>query len=503
MIKSINLKKVAYSYNEKPILKGVSMKCTVEDRLCILGENGAGKSTLLKIIAGNFEPEGGLIEKNGHVRIVYVPQEFDHDSLQISVTEYVEKMAGVTLEKKVFNCGNELGFNIGSHGKTLCGSLSGGQQKILALSVAFAVSPDFILLDEPENHIDIVSRVVLIRMLDEYRGGIIFISHDRLIIDAIATKVAEVANGDLNISEGGYDDYVETKMARIGGLQRQFDAETKRIKQLESTIVILRQKALRGKEISAYRRKKEELDGLKGAHKDSPRPDDKKSKIRISQSGAGLHGGKLLSRIKDMSFRYAGAKGDMFHDVTMEVRSGSHIVLLGRNGSGKSTFLKCITGDLEPQQGIVEWGDGISRAYFDQHAQFDPEAQPLTIVMKKLNCLEEEARASLGAMRFNSDKMVMKTKDLSGGERMRLRFAIVFGQKPDFLILDEPTNHLDETTWEILLQACNTSKSTILLVSHDYEFIEAFNPGVFWVMGNQTVTPRYKELSLLLEEMGA
>ncbi len=511
MSKSINLKKISYSFDEKLILRDVSLKCTTEDRLCILGENGAGKSTLLKIISGTYEAESGILEKNGHIRIIYIPQEFDYESLDITVAKYVEKIAGLTLGKKASQIASELGFNIDSHASKLCRSLSGGQQKILALSAGFATNPDFILLDEPENHIDIVSRVILIRMLDEYKGGIIFISHDRLIIDAIATKVAEVAGGEIHISEGGYDDYIETKMSRIGGLQRQFDAETKRIKQLETTVVILHQKAIRGKEISAYRRKKEELEGLKKLHKESPRPDDKKTKIRIQQNENGLHGGKLLCRVKDVSFRYKGAKSDMFRDVSMEVRTGSHIVLLGRNGSGKSTFLKCLTGDLpldksDPKgqgAGLVEWADNITRAYFDQHAEFDPEARPLHIVMKKLNCFEEEARAVLGAMRFNTEKMMLTTKDLSGGERMRLRFAIVFGLKPDFLILDEPTNHLDEVTWEILLQACNTSKSTILLVSHDYEFIEAFNPGVFWVMGNQSVTARYKELSFLLEEMGA
>ncbi len=509
MLKSITLKKIAYAFDDKSIFKDISLRCSVGDRLCILGENGAGKSTLLKIISGELIAEEGLIEKTGHIRIIYIPQEFAHDCLDLTVSKYIEKIAGVTLEKKVASIAQELGFNTESHAKSLCRSLSGGQQKILALATGFATNPDFILLDEPENHIDIVSRMVLIRMLDEYKGGIIFISHDRLIIDAVATKVAEVANGVIHISEGAYDDYIEEKMARLGGLQRQFDAETKRIKQLETTVVILHQKALRGKEVSAYRRKKEELDALKKAHKDSPRPDDKKTKIRISQGESGFHGGKLLCRVKDVSFRYKGAKSDMFRDVSMEVRTGSHIVLLGRNGSGKSTFLKCLTGDLALEKaekgegkGLVEWADNIKRAYFDQHAEFDPEARPLEIIMKKLNCFEEEARAVLGAMRFNSDKMMLKTKDLSGGERMRLRFATVFGLKPDFLILDEPTNHLDEVTWEILLHACNTSKSTILLVSHDYEFIEAFNPGVFWVMGNQTVTPRFKELSYLLEEMG-
>jgi ATP-binding cassette subfamily F protein 3 len=158
---------------------------------------------------------------------------------------------------------------------------------------------------------------------------------------------------------------------------------------------------------------------------------------------------------------------------------------------------------LQPTGGTVTWADNIKKAYFDQHAHFEPGERPIAIVMKKLNCFDEEARAALGAMRFNLDTMNTPVELLSGGERMRLRFALVFGLKPDLIILDEPTNHLDEVTWEVLLEACKASKSTILLVSHDYEFIQEFNPGIFWVVRNQSVTPRSKSLTELLGEMSS
>lgn len=524
MQKIISIKKLSFSFGERALFTDISFKCDDRDRLCILGENGTGKSTLLKIIAGEEQEagtiEGGLIEKNSHIRFVYVPQEFEKASLELSVKDYVEQKAGVAFTKKVHTRASDLGFNLSKYEQALCGSLSGGQQKILALSVAFALNPDFILLDEPENHIDIVSRVVLIEMLQEYRGGLIFISHDRLIINAVANKVAELARGEIHISEGGYDEYVEEKMMRLGGLQRSYDAETKRIKQLQSSISILAQKAFRGKEISAYRAKKAELEQLKQSHKTNSRPDDKKTRIKIGSQESELHGGKLLCRVKKGTFKYPtsglGVKSsgkadkgiDIFRDVDLEVRFGTHIVLLGRNGSGKSTFLKCLVEEEKLTSGDVEWVDGVKRAYFDQHAQFDPEATAVDVVMKKLNCFEVEARAALGAMRFNAEKMTTKTKSLSGGERMRLRFAIVFGHKPDFIILDEPTNHLDEVTWEILLFACKSASSTILLVSHDYEFIQEFltdkdgeMKGMFWVIKDQAVVPRYKDLNDLLEEM--
>ncbi|HYC34166.1 MAG TPA: ABC-F family ATP-binding cassette domain-containing protein [Candidatus Paceibacterota bacterium] len=501
MQKTINIRNIVYSHTEKPLLRGVSFKCSENERLCILGENGSGKSTLLKIIAGQITDFEGSIDKSMHMRISYVPQEFESEEFETVVSDYMIKRAGVTVAKRVNDIAKTLGLDLNSIMDRKCGSLSGGQQKLLALSIVLATNPDFILLDEPENHIDIVSRMVLIEMLQEYRGGIIFISHDRLIIDALATKVAEVANGVMHLSEGGYDDYIETKMERIGGMQRQYDAETKRIRQLEATVVILRQKAFRGKEISAYKRKMEELNALKAKHKETDRPEDKKTKIKIHQKDEGIHGGRLLCKMKDGAFHYEGAKADIFRDVDLEIRSNGHIVLLGRNGSGKSTFLKCLIKEWELTKGEVTWTPGIKFSYFDQHARFDEDMTPVEAVIDQLHCMEEDARAVLGSMRFNTDKMSVPIRNLSGGERMRLRFGIVFGRKPDVIIFDEPTNHLDEVTWEILLAACRNSKSTILLVSHDYEFIESFRPSVFWVIHKHTVVPRHKDLGDLLKEL--
>ncbi len=501
MLKAISLKNIKYAIHEKLILQGVSFTCSVKERLCIFGENGAGKSTLLKILCGQIEPDEGAIQMHGHIRFMYVTQEFDTSYNDKTIEEYVKSILSESLYKKVFNISKSLGFGIEHNLSKTCGSLSGGQQKILVLSCAFAIDPDFLLLDEPENHLDIVSRVALISLLEQFKGGIIFISHDRLVIDRIATKVGEVAESKLHISEGGYDDYIQMKMERIGGLKRQFDTETKRIKQLSSSVIILQQKAFRGKEVSAYRKAKEELEQLKSDHKASGRPEERHTKIKISETDRVLHTGKLLCKIKDSMFKYKDAKSQTFNEVSLEIRSGQKIVLLGRNGSGKSTFLKCLTGHLALSKGEMNWSPDITWSYFDQHAEFEEDKTPIEIVMEKLNYISIEAQAALGAMRFDVLRMKTSIKNLSGGERMRLRFAITFGQKPDFLILDEPTNHIDEVTWEILLGACTTSKSSILLVTHDYEFIQAFSPSVFWVINHQKIEVRYKDLDVLLEEL--
>jgi ATPase subunit of ABC transporter with duplicated ATPase domains len=338
-------------------------------------------------------------------------------------------------------------------------------------------------------------------LLQDFRGAILFISHDRLLIDRVATKVGELAEGRMHISEGGYDDYIEMKMARIGGLQRAYDAEAKRIRQLSASIGILAQKAFRGKEVAAYKKAKEELAALKQSHGESGRPEAKSTKIKLQGAETRLHNGKLLCRIKDLGFKYPEAKGRIFDKANLEVRSGDRIVLLGRNGSGKSTFLKCLTGKESPIAGEVVWADGVKWSYFDQHAEFDQDQTALSIVCQKLNLDDTEGRAALGAMRFDTHRMTTASKNLSGGERMRIRFALAFGAKPDFIILDEPTNHIDEVTWEILLEVCKKTKSSVLLVTHDYEFIKDFDPGIFWLIHGQTVAVRYKDLDELLDEI--
>ncbi len=501
MQKTIAVKNVSYSINGRHILDGVSFRCSINERICIFGENGAGKSTLLKLLCGVLEADDGVVQHEGRIRFKYVAQEFNPEHKDQTIQEYIKTEAGEGLYKKIFALGRDFGFDLEANKTKVCKSLSGGQQKILALSVAFATNPDFLLLDEPENHLDIVSRLALVGIAEDFKGGIIFISHDRLMIDRISTKVGELANGKLHISEGGYDDYIKMKMERIGGLQRKYDAETKRMKQIAASLDILKQKAIRGKEVSAYHKAREEFDALKKAHKESARPDDMKTKISLAGANRQLHDGKLLFRIHRGMFQYPTAQSRTFTDVDLEIRTGDKIVLLGRNGSGKSTLLKCLTGELPLTGGQIKWGNDILWAYFDQHAEFDPDETPITIVAVKLNCSDMTAQAALGAMRFDTDRMKTAVKFLSGGERMRLRFAIAFGKKPDFLILDEPTNHIDEVTWEVLLEACINSKSSILLVTHDHEFIEEFNPSVFWLIHNQKILERHKDLDVLLDEI--
>jgi ATP-binding cassette subfamily F protein 3 len=269
---------------------------------------------------------------------------------------------------------------------------------------------------------------------------------------------------------------------------------------LEGSLSILHQKAIRGKGVSQYHARKDELEALKEKHA-SGRPESVRTVVQIGQQQTALHDGRLICRIEKAAFHYPNAEAPIFEDVSLEMRTGSHIILLGRNGAGKSTFLKTLMKKLPLTNGSVSWVDDTKIAYFDQHAELDPKKSALETVAEALKVDDQTAYKALGAMKFARERMGTQVGNLSGGERMRIRFAMVFGASPTFILLDEPTNHLDEITWEILLEAVNDSPSTILLVTHDYQFIEGVKEKIFWLMHKGTIAERSKSLEQLVKEI--
>jgi len=501
MNKSVSLKKVSISFNEKLVLDEVSFRCSVPERVCVVGENGGGKSTLLKLIAKIHTPDKGNIDISAGMRTYYVAQEFSHEDFTKTVEKFIRDNSHVSVFNKVITHATILGLPILRLLKEECGILSGGQQKILSLSVALANSPDFLLLDEPENHLDIVSRKKLIELLCNYKNSIVFISHDKNIIDVLAEAVVEIADGKLYVSEGGYDEYIMNRQNRIGGIQRRFDSEEKRVKQLAKALIVLGKKAFRGKDVAMYNNRKAELEKIKKDHKETPRAKDEFTKIRLRETGSRLHVGKVLVKVENLTFTFTPNAQHLFSRLTFELRVGSHMILLGRNGSGKSTFLKLLEEKLQPLEGSIQWAHGVRVNYFDQHMNFDHSKTPLTVTEDHFSCPTEKARQILGAMKFIPEKMERRIGNLSGGEKMRLKFAITFGMDPDVVVLDEPTNHLDITTWETLLENCNKTSATIILVTHDEEFIDLIENKKFFVISKSHIQEKHKNLDELIEEM--
>lgn len=500
MQKTISLKHVSVDFGTKVVLDDVSLSIAVPEHLCVVGENGEGKSTLLRVLSGAVEVTDGVVHLSNGTRVYYVPQEFPSEHMDRTAREYAVLEAGHSMYKRVEEICKKLGLRLATYADQECKYLSGGQQKLLALAVGVAQRPDFLLLDEPENHLDIVTRKQLIAELQDFPGALICISHDRFVIDALAEKILEVAGGKVHVSEGSYADYREARLRRIEGAQRTYDAEEKRITELKKAYVIAHQKAIRGKETAAYHRIKDELVGLKQDHKENKRAEDEFTKIKLASSRSDLHTSKLLVKAVDVSYGYPG-KSPLFKKLSFEIRVGGHIVLLGRNGSGKSTLLKLMQGTLAPDAGAITWAPGIKVHYFDQHMAFDPTRSAREVVEEHYGCSAQDARAVLGSVKFDLDRMERKIESLSGGERMRLKFAIVFGMNPDVIVLDEPTNHVDITTWDILLERCNATKATLILVTHDEEFIEKLHNTLFFVLSKSEFRVRHKSLTELLDEL--
>lgn len=494
---SIVFKKVTFAYDDREMLSEASLTLKAGEKVLIVGENGAGKSTLMKLAIGEIIPDDGVIERPRSL-LLYVSQEF-HPKPK-TVNEYIDEAVPQKHRAKVADMMKLLGFPDSALVKNT-NELSGGQQKIIALSCAIAQNPGFLFLDEPENHLDIVSRIKLIEILQNFRGALIMVSHDRHTVDALAEKVFEVEKGHVTVSEGGYEEYLEFRKARIEGAQRKYDSEVKDIKKLQDSVRILGKIAFRGKGVANYQNRKAELESRKEAIATTGRAEDRKTKINLITKSDSFHSGKLICKIDKISYTYEGMTKPIIKETSLEVRSGRKIVLLGRNGSGKSTFLKCLTSVYKPTTGDMTWGNDVTWSYFNQHAEFDPKKTAVEVAMDELKYRDDEARRVLGSVKFNSSKMITPVGELSGGERMRLRFACAFGLQPDFLILDEPTNHLDQTTWDILLEVCQSFKGTLLLVSHDYSFIEQLDPDYFWLLQNGSVVERHKDLRTLVDEI--
>lgn len=288
MPKNISIKNLSVVFPDKVVLDEVSLGVVVPEKICVVGENGAGKSTLLKVIAGAHEPSDRQVIIGKGVQTFYMPQEFPTVDFSKTVEEFIKTNTTPALFNKVLIFSEQIGLKLTPILNQECRLLSGGQQKILSLATALANNPDFLLLDEPENHLDIVARQELMALLSEYKNSIIFISHDRSLMNTIAEKVIEISKGELFVSEGGYESYLTSRQNRIGSLQRTFDSEEKRIKQLEKALIVLGKKAFRGKDVALYNARKRELEAIKQAHKTTPRARDEFTKIKLRDTKSRL-----------------------------------------------------------------------------------------------------------------------------------------------------------------------------------------------------------------------
>lgn len=493
----IKLEKYDLHYGEQIIFDDLFLQLNPGDRLCIVGRNGVGKSTLLKCIQGQAEPDSGERWLDTGVTVAGLAQELPEQN-DLSVYDFIaEGMAGVGRDLVAYQHLIEAGAmdldrleqlqqrieaadgwslqnrieqvmtRLDLDGSRRLRDLSGGWRRRVALAQALVCEPDVLLLDEPTNHLDIAAIKWLEEYLKNFAGAIVFITHDRAFLRAVANKIAELDRGHFQVWEGNYESFLTFREEQLETESRHNALFDKKLAQEE---VWIRQgiKARRTRNegrvraLKAMREERAQRRNISGT-----------AKIEVGRDGLS---GKLVAELKDISFGWDNNK--IIDHFSCTIIRGDKIGLIGPNGIGKSTLLKIILGDLQPQSGQVRLGSKLSIAYFDQtREQLDLEKNAIDNIAGGRDFIDINGKSRhiisyLQDFLFSGERARTPIKALSGGERNRILLAKLFSKPCNLLIMDEPTNDLDAETLELLESLLMEFDGTLLLVSHDREFLD-------------------------------
>ena len=512
----LKLDNLCLSYGEQIIFDDINALINAGDRLCLVGRNGVGKSTLLKVIDGSVQPDSGSSWKEDGVRIAGLMQDLpDADELRVfdyvaqglpelaqSLSRYHALVANPeALDEKALNEMAKLQTIIEAHdgwainnrieqtltrldlnADTLMGDMSGGWRRRAALARALVTDPDVLLLDEPTNHLDVKAIEWLEKELANFPGAVVFVTHDRAFLQNVANRIGELDRGALSIWDGTYKDFLafrERQLAEEEKHNAEFD------KRLAREEVWIRQgiKARRTRNEGRVRALKKMRD-----ERSQRREHLKTANIQVQQESSS---GKIVAELERVSFSYDD--WPIIKDFSVRVMRGDKIGLIGPNGVGKSTLLKLILGEVEPQAGKVKRGTKIEVAYFDQlRDQLNLEQSAMDNVAGgreyiEINGKPRHAISYLNDFLFSGERARTPIKTLSGGERNRILLAKLFSKPANVLVLDEPTNDLDAETLELLEELLLTFDGTVLLVSHDREFMDNVVGSTISFEGNGTL----------------
>ncbi len=526
-----NIKKY---FGEQAVLDGVSFVLGKQDKLSLVGANGTGKTTLIKIIVGQMEPDAGKITFEGGSMVGYFAQDRAIDASDeslfsfvrkgfASVTETADRLEQVTkqvmaspdderllgklarlqseyeakggyeLDLKIERILFGLGFSK-KHWQRSLSSLSGGERARLQLARVLASNPDTLVLDEPTNHLDLDATIWLEGFLKDFPGSVLIVSHDRYLLDKVCTHTVMLIDGKSWDTQGNYT-FARQKLdlERRQALeklqeQKQFvERATKFIKRFKGY----------GTEIATKRAKNMERRLERELEKNAIEVPPQERQIRLNIESTG-RAGEIVFRTRGLSKSFGEKR--LFENAELEEKRGQKVALLGPNGCGKTTFLKIILGQEEPDEGTVRIGYNVEPVYLEQElGSFDPEATVIEEVMHNSDLLPQEARDHLATFLFFGDEVFKACKTLSGGEISRLILAKLALIDANFLIFDEPTNHLDINARAALEDTIKNYKGTVFIVSHDRYFIKNIGATI-WSFENGVVTDTRLTLEEYLEK---
>ncbi len=487
------------------LLDGLSFEVQEGECVAILGRNGCGKTTLLKILTGEMDYDDGEVFINPHKKIGLIsqipvfPEGFTvEDVLRSAFAETLavkrkmevleEKMAagatseqlreydslvnrfqsggGYEMDVDVDKICNGLGITQEQRGQSF-DSLSGGEKTRMNLARLLLEKTDILLLDEPTNHLDLRSVEWLEGYINAFKGTVIAISHDRYFIDRIAQRVIEIVDGHAEFYSGNYSFYIEEKQARFDLQMKQYEQEQAKLKQLGYTVE--RMKGWGIHNATLYRRAMSNQHRMERIKKTEKPKTEKTMKASFGEKD---FSGDVVFKMKNVSKGFGDRM--LFSGVELNVEGGERIALLGDNGTGKSTFIKCLLGE-EDCTGKIQFGPTVKWGYLPQIIRFDhPERSLYDTMLYEKNCTPQVARDRLGAFLFQGEDVFKQVGNLSGGEQSRLRLCMLMDEIINLLILDEPTNHLDIASREWVEAAIEEFEGVLLFVSHDRYFIEKF-----------------------------
>ncbi len=503
----LNVEHLYKYFNGQALLKDINF--TVEDREAVglIGINGCGKSTLLNIITGregyDKTPEGlGSVNIAGKASIGFLRQNSglnseltigeemknafaplletldkmkvlekkmadggDIDSISHEYAElssYFEARDGYRIDVKIKQVLNGMGFSSTPTDRVIS-TLSGGEKTRLALAKLLLEEPNLLILDEPTNHLDFETLMWLEDYLKGYKGAIIIVSHDRYFLNKVCTRICEIEQGRLTSYRGDYSSYLVQKKMNSERQLKEYEAQQKEIAKLEDYVA---KNLVRASTSKMAKSRQHMLDRIERI--DKPLMYSKPPKIKLEYD---IEPTKDIVRVVDCPLVVGeGAdKKELIKSLTMNVRRGEHVAIIGANGIGKTSILKLIQGIIPHEGGNISWGGNVKISYFEQeHAILDPHKTVLEEIMDRYPRLsEQQARSVLGAVLLTGENVFKPISVLSGGERAKLCFAIMALNRGNVLVLDEPTNHLDLSTKEVLEDALAEFGGTIILVSHD------------------------------------
>ena len=467
----VALDRASVAFGHLPLLDEIAFQVDAGERIAIIGRNGTGKSTLLQILSGDLQPDSGLVLRQPGTRVARLVQD-----VPLSTDRTVADVVGEGLgaldahdEWQRHHQADMVMTRLALPPAAIVDSLSGGWKRRVLLARALVGQPELLLLDEPTNHLDIEAITWLESFLADYQGAVMFVTHDRAFLERLATRIVEIDRGQLTSWPGDYATFERKKEEWLANEELQ---QAKFDKRLATEEVWLRRgvKARRTRDEGRVKALMEMR-----AERAARRNQIGQVRLQIEPSDAS---GKMVFEANDISFAYPRARIPVVRDFSIRVMRGDRIGLIGPNGSGKTTFLKLLLGELEPSTGEIRRGANVEVAYYDQQReQLDPDRSVIDTIgdgndTVTVNGRPRHVHGYLQDFLFSPERARSPVRALSGGERNRLLLARLFTRPANVLVLDEPTNDLDLETLELLEQELVEWSGTLLLVSHDRRFLD-------------------------------